>query len=71
MYACGGQGGGAGGIIGDFAPGNAEDKNVPTLVQALVGHKIVGVDCGSDDAHTLALESNGWFMSCDLHQHVL
>ncbi len=32
---------------------------MPTIVQALVGHKIVGVDCGSDDAHTLALESNG------------
>jgi len=39
--------------------GNAEDKNVPALVQALVGHKIVDVDCGSGDAHTLALEDNG------------
>ena len=39
--------------------GNVEDKNVPTLVQGLVGHKIVDVDCGSGDAHTLALEDNG------------
>ena len=39
--------------------GNAEDKNVPALVQPLVGHKIVDVDCGSGDAHTLALEDNG------------
>jgi len=39
--------------------GNAEDKNVPALVQALVGHKIVDVDCGSGDAHSLALEDNG------------
>ena len=39
--------------------GNAEDKNVPALVQALVGHKIVDVDCGSGDAHSLALEDTG------------
>ena len=39
--------------------GNAEDKNVPTLVQGLAGHKIVGVELGSGDAHTLALEDNG------------
>ena len=42
-----------------WLPGNAEDKNVPTLVQALGGHKMVDVDCGSGDAHTLALEDNG------------
>ena len=39
--------------------GNAEDKNVPTLVQSMVGHKIIGVELGSGDAHTLALEENG------------
>ncbi len=39
--------------------GSMDNENVPTLVQELVGHKIVEVDCGSDDAHTLALESNG------------
>ena len=39
--------------------GNAEDKNVPTLVQGLAGHKIVGAELGSGDAHTLALEDNG------------
>ena len=39
--------------------GNAEDKNVPTLVQGLAGHKIVGVELGSGDAHTLALEDSG------------
>ncbi len=39
--------------------GNAEDKNVPTLVQGLAGHKVVGVELGSGDAHTLALEDNG------------
>ena len=36
-----------------------DDKNVPTLVEGLVRHKVVQVDCGSDDAHTLALENNG------------
>ena len=41
--------------------GNAEDRNVPTLVQSMVGHKIVGVELGSGDAHTLALEENGTF----------
>lgn len=39
--------------------GNVENKNVPTHVEALIGHKIIDVDCGSDDAHTLALEKNG------------
>jgi len=39
--------------------GNLEDKTVPTLVEKLVGHKIVGVDCGSEDAHMLALEDTG------------
>ena len=39
--------------------GSTEDKNAPTLVQGLVGHKIVGVELGSGDAHTLALEDNG------------
>ena len=42
-----------------FPAGGVDDKNVPTLVQKLVGHKIIDVDCGSDDAHTLALDSNG------------
>ena len=44
--------------------GNAEDKNVPTLVQGLAGHKIVGVELGSGDAHTLALEDNGKLVRC-------
>ena len=39
--------------------GNTEDKKVPTLVQAFADHKMVGVDCGSGDAHTLFLEDNG------------
>ena len=39
--------------------GNTEDKSVPTLVQGLAGHKIVGVELGSGDAHTLALEDSG------------
>jgi len=47
------------GSYGRLGHGNAEDKNVPALVQALVGHKIVDVDCGSGDAHSLALEDNG------------
>ena len=49
--------------------GNVEDRNVPTLVEALVRHKMVDVDCGSDDAHTLALEANGRQTprSCDSH----
>ena len=36
-----------------------EDRSSPTLVKALAGHKIVGVGCGSGDAHTIALEDNG------------
>ena len=39
--------------------GSVEDRSVPTLVQGLAGHRIVDVDCGSGDAHTLALEDNG------------
>ena len=39
---------------------------MPTLVEGLVGHKIVEVDCGSDDAHTLALESTGQLTSRDI-----
>ena len=39
--------------------GNTEDKGVPTLVQGLTGHKIIQVELGSGDAHTLALEDNG------------
>ena len=39
--------------------GNMEDRSSPTLVKALAGHKIVGVGCGSGDAHTIALEDNG------------
>ena len=39
--------------------GGFEDKTVPTLVEKLVGHKIVDVDCGSEDAHMLALEDTG------------
>jgi hypothetical protein len=38
---------------------SSDDKHVPTLVEGLLRHKIVQADCGSDDAHTLALESNG------------
>lgn len=41
--------------------GNTEDKKVPTLVQAFADHKMVGVDCGSGDAHTLFLEDNGQY----------
>ena len=48
--------------------GNAEDKNVPTLVQGLAGHKIVGVELGSGDAHTLALEDNGNNKAMLLHK---
>ena len=43
--------------------GNTEDKKVPTLVQAFADHKMVGVDCGSGDAHTLFLEDNGEWLS--------
>ena len=39
--------------------GNVEDKTIPTLVKALKDHKIVGVGCGSGDAHTIALEDDG------------
>ena len=39
--------------------GNAEDKHIPTIVEGLSGVKIVQVDCGSGDAHTLALDETG------------
>ena len=39
--------------------GNAEDKLIPTRVEGLIGVRIVQVDCGSDDAHTLALDDSG------------
>jgi len=45
--------------LSSIPPGNTEDKKVPTLVQAFADHKMVGVDCGSGDAHTLFLEDNG------------
>lgn len=51
-----------------FAAGDVEDKNTPTLVEGLVGRVIMSVCCGSDDAHTLALENNGWLVChrCDV-----
>ena len=58
-----------------FIAGNTEDKKVPTLVQAFADHKMVGVDCGSGDAHTLFLEDNGEYVTvkgftCKYKQHV-
>ena len=50
--------------------GNLEDKTIPTPVRGLSGHKIVGVACGSGDAHTIALEDNGIHYTIDLNtQH--
>lgn len=48
---------------------------MPTLVQGLVGHMIIGVELGSGDAHTLALEDNGeksllWYTYKCIHQCV-
>ena len=39
--------------------GNAEDKLIPTKVELLAGIKIIQVNCGSGDAHTLALDETG------------
>lgn len=40
----------------------------PKLVQALVGHRVVQVACGSRDAQTLALTEDGivfsWYIFC-------
>lgn len=40
----------------------------PKLVQALLGHRIVQVACGSRDAQTLALTEDGivfsWYVNC-------
>ena len=46
--------------------GNTEDKKVPTIVQAFADHKMVGVDCGAGDAHTLFLEDNGECVTTEL-----
>lgn len=42
-----------------YSVGNAEDKHIPTKVEGLSGINIVQVDCGSGDAHTLALDDEG------------
>ncbi|XP_019851476.1 PREDICTED: E3 ubiquitin-protein ligase HERC2-like [Amphimedon queenslandica] len=47
------------GSYGRLGHGNAEDKLIPTIVEGLNGVKIVQVDCGSGDAHTLALDDTG------------
>lgn len=39
--------------------GNTEDCSVPTLIEGLAGVHIVSVQCGSEDAHTLALDDTG------------
>lgn len=39
--------------------GNAEDKLIPTKVEGLADVNIIQVDCGSGDAHTLALDESG------------
>ena len=41
---------------------------MPTLVQGLAGHKIVGVELGSGDAHTLALEDSGKHIKINVTQ---
>lgn len=39
--------------------GNTEDCSTPTLVEGLTGVHIVHVQCGSEDAHTVALDDTG------------
>ncbi|XP_037077204.1 E3 ubiquitin-protein ligase HERC2-like [Pollicipes pollicipes] len=47
------------GNYGRLGHGNFEDCHLPTLVQALTGHRVVDVCCGSGDAHTVAVTDAG------------
>ena len=47
------------GNYGRLGHGNVDDCLVPTLVSALAGHRVVDVACGSGDAQTLAVTSEG------------
>uniref|UniRef100_T1IYS2 HECT-type E3 ubiquitin transferase n=1 Tax=Strigamia maritima TaxID=126957 RepID=T1IYS2_STRMM len=47
------------GNYGRLGLGSSEDQNVPTLVAALKGQRVVDVACGSGDAQTLAVTDTG------------
>ncbi|KAG5682891.1 hypothetical protein PVAND_012209 [Polypedilum vanderplanki] len=54
------------GLYGKLGHGSSDDKNVPTLVNALKSHKIIDVACG--DTHTLCVNDQGKvfaFGDCD------
>ena len=42
-----------------ISSGTSEDHAIPKLVEGLRGIHIVQVECGSEDAHTLALDDAG------------
>ena len=39
--------------------GNTDDCSTPKVIESLAGVHIVHVQCGSEDAHTLALDDTG------------
>lgn len=47
------------GSYGRLGHGNSDDQNVPMLVIALRGERIIDVACGSGDAQTLAVSESG------------
>ena len=47
------------GNYGRLGHGNTEDQNVPMLVTALKGERVVDVACGSGDAQTIAVTDAG------------
>lgn len=47
------------GNFGRLGHDSSIDQYVPTLVAGLQGQKVVGVSCGKEDAHTLAVTDDG------------
>lgn len=47
------------GTFGRLGHNNSDDKNVPTLVQALKQYKVIDVTLGSGDSHTLCVTDTG------------
>lgn len=47
------------GIYGRLGHGTSEDVLIPTVVSALTGQHVVKIACGSGDAHTLCITTQG------------
>ena len=47
---------------GRLGHGDSDDQMKPKLVEALIGHRVIDVACGSGDAQTLAItdDDNVW-----------